>query len=210
MKLTKYKHSCFTLEKDGKVLVIDPGAWATDFVAPENVTVVVVSHEHFDHFDPEKLQEIIAKNPEVVIYAPQAVVDQAGDLPIQTAKPGEQVNVSTFSLEFVGGKHATIHAELHQPFENVGVIVNDTLYHPGDSLELPGRAVKVLSTPIIAPWEKVSESVDFLIAVKPEIAFPSHDAFLNENGIQLYDRWHSMAAEKHGITYQRIEGSIEI
>ena len=25
MKLTKYEHACFTVEKDGKLLVVDPG-----------------------------------------------------------------------------------------------------------------------------------------------------------------------------------------
>lgn len=210
MRLKKYRHSCFTLEKDGKILVVDPGTWATDFVTPDNVVAVVVTHEHIDHFDPEKLRAIIDQNPEAIIYAPQAVVDQADSLPTRTAHAGETIVIGGFTLEFIGGRHATIHADLHSPFENIGVIVDDLLYHPGDSLELPGKQIKVLSLPIVAPWEKVSESVDFLIAVKPEIAFPSHDAFLNELGIGLYDRWHKLTAEKYDISYQRIDGSIEI
>lgn len=210
MKLTKYEHSCFTLEKDDKTIVIDPGAWTTDFVADEHTVAVVVTHEHMDHFDPETLRAIVEKNPDVVIYAPQAVVALAEDLPMRIATPGEKVEVGDFALEFVGGKHAIIHADFHPIYENIGVIVDDTVYHPGDSLELPGKPVKVLSLPIVAPWEKVSESVDFLIAVKPEIAFPSHDAFLNEMGHDLYDRWHQMASDKYGISYQRLHGSIEI
>jgi len=210
MKLTKYEHSCFTLEKDGKVLVVDPGAWATDFVVPENVVVVVVTHEHADHFDLEKLQKIINKNPGATIYAPDAVIRQVVDLPAQAVSPGQMVEVGGFTLTFTGGVHATIHKDFHPEFQNVGVIVDDVLYHPGDSLALPNRPVKVLSLPIIAPWEKVSESVDFLIAVKPGLAFPTHDAMLSEFGFGLYDRWHKMAAEKHNIQYQRIKGSIEI
>ncbi|MDX6252098.1 MAG: hypothetical protein QOF10_5458, partial [Kribbellaceae bacterium] len=30
MKLTKYSHACVTLEKDGKVLLVDPGTFAED------------------------------------------------------------------------------------------------------------------------------------------------------------------------------------
>jgi len=210
MKLTKYEHSCFTLEKDGKVLVIDPGAWATDFVTPENVVAVVVTHEHADHFDPEKLHVIIDKNPKAIIYGPDAVTRQITDLPTQAVSPEEVVEVGGFTLTFTGGVHATIHKDFHPEYQNVGVVVDDVLYHPGDSLALPNRPIKVLSLPIIAPWEKVSESVDFLIAVKPELAFPSHDAMLSKFGFGLYDRWHKMAAEKYNIRYERIEGSIEI
>lgn len=210
MKLTKFEHSCFTLEKDGEVLVVDPGAWATDFVTPENVVAVIVTHEHADHFDPEKLQAIFDKNTKAVIYGPEAVVSQIPNLPTKTASPNETVEVGSFSLTFTGGVHATIHKDLHPEFQNLGVIVDNTLYHPGDSLVLPGRPIKVLSLPVTAPWEKVSESVDFLIAVKPELAFPTHDAMLSELGIGLYDRWHKLAAEKYSIDYQRITGSIEI
>lgn len=210
MKLTKYEHSCFTLENDGNVLVIDPGAWATDFVVPQNVVAVVVTHEHADHFDIEKLTAIIEQNSNARIYGPSAVTNQISDLPAQAVSVDETVEAEGFSLTFVGGVHATIHKDFHPEFQNLGVIVNDTLYHPGDSLALPGRPVKVLSMPIIAPWEKVSESVDFLIAVKPEFAFPTHDAMLSQFGFGLYDRWHKLAAEKHGIKYERISGSIEI
>lgn len=204
MKLTKYTHSCFTLEKDGEVLVVDPGGWSPDFVVPEHVVAVVVTHEHFDHFDEEKLRAIVSTNPEATVYAPSDVVAKLTDLPAKAVNAGESIEAGSFHLTFVGGKHATIHKDFHPEFQNVGVIVDDTLYHPGDSLVLPGQPIKVLSLPIIAPWEKVSESVDFLMTVKPELAFPTHDSMLAESGIELYDRWHAMAAEKFDITYKRL------
>lgn len=210
MRLTKYAHSCFTLEKDGKVLVVDPGSWTPDFIVPSNVTAVVVTHEHMDHFDEEKLKAIIDQNPDAIIYGPADVVAKIPELPAHTVSAGDTIEVGGFSLKFIGGVHATIHKDFHPQFQNVGIIVNDLLYHPGDSLALPDQPIKVLSVPIVAPWEKVSESMDFMMNIKPEIAFPSHDTMLSESGISLYDRWHNMAAEKHGIKYERIDGSIEI
>lgn len=210
MKLTKYEHSCFTVEQDGDVLVVDPGAWATDFVVPTHVVAVVVTHEHADHFDLDKLQAIVDKNPEAIIYGPEAVTSQISKLKVQSVSPGETIVAGMFTLSFVGGTHATIHKDFHPEFQNLGVIVNDSLYHPGDSLALPNRAIKILSMPIIAPWEKVSESVDFMMAVKPEIIFPSHDAILSDLGIGLYDRWHFMAAERIGAEYKRLALGQEI
>jgi len=204
MRLTKYEHSCFTLEQDGNVLVIDPGGWTTDFTSPNNVVAVVITHEHADHFDIEKLKAIFETNQDVKIYAPADVILKIQSLPTQTVATGDSVKIAGFTLDFIGGVHATIHKDFHEPFQNVGVIVNDALYHPGDSLALPGRPIKVLSLPIIAPWEKVSESVDFLLQVRPELTFPTHDAMLSKLGHGLYDRWHSMAADRIGATYQRL------
>jgi len=205
MKLTKYEHSCFTLENDGKTLVVDPGGWTSDFEIPTNVVAVVVTHEHLDHFDEDKLQAIFNKNPDMVIYGPTDVVSKIPQLPTQSVSAGSRVEIEGFDLKFVGGVHATIHKDFHPEFQNVGVIINDTVYHPGDSLALPGQPIKVLSLPIVAPWEKVSESVDFLMSVKPEITFPTHDVILSELGLGLFDRWHNMACEKIGSTYVRLK-----
>ena len=206
MKLTKYEHSCFTLENDGKVLVVDPGSWTTDFETPNNVIAVVVTHEHMDHFDEEKLQDIVSKNPNAAIYGPSDVIAKISELPGNSVAADDEVKIEGFKLKFVGGTHATIHKDFHPQFQNVGVIINDTVYHPGDSLALPNRPIKVLSLPVIAPWEKVSESFYFLMAVKPVFSFPTHDAMLSELGFGLYDRWHSMASEKIGTTYKRLKG----
>lgn len=210
MKLTKYQHSCFTLEKNGQLLVVDPGAWTTDFVISPGTVAVVVTHEHADHFDPEKLAAIVAVNPELIIYGPAAVTTKILDLPTQAVVAGDRIKVGEFDLQFVGGEHATILEGFHPPFENIGVIVDSTLYHPGDSLVVPEQPIRILSLPIVAPWEKIAESVNFLLAIKPEIAFPTHDAFLNEKGIGLYDRWHQMASEKNNISYQRLTDPLEI
>lgn len=210
MKLTKFAHSCFTLEKDNQVLVVDPGLWSSDFVVPTSAAAVVVTHEHADHFDTEKLRAIVAQNPKVVIYGPEAVTSQIADLPVQAISADETVEIGGFTLDFVGGAHATIHANYTPDFQNVGVIINDLLYHPGDSLVVPNRPIKLLSLPIVAPWEKVSESMDFLAAVKPTFAFPSHDKLLSAQGIEVYDRMHQMVADKHGITYQRLSEPVEI
>ena len=55
MKLTKYEHACFTIEAEGKLVVVDPGAFTTDLGTPENVVAIVVTHEHPDHFDVNAL-----------------------------------------------------------------------------------------------------------------------------------------------------------
>ena len=52
MQFTKLGHACVRLEKDGGVMVIDPGAFSGDD-ALAGADVVLVTHEHFDHVVPD-------------------------------------------------------------------------------------------------------------------------------------------------------------
>lgn len=215
MKLTKYNHACLTLEHEGKLLVIDPGVWTTDLGVYENVVGIIVTHEHADHFDPTALGAIIAHNPEAKVIAHTDITRQLGTngetLPYETVSAGDIVTVGPFTLEFFGGKHATIHSDIPD-IANLGVFVNDTLYYPGDSFARPERPVSVLALPVSAPWLKISETMDFLTDTHPKLAFPTHDAILSDEGKGLVDRMLTPLAEKTGGQYQRLshDHSIEI
>lgn len=208
MNITKYEHACFTVEQDGKLLIVDPGAFTTDIGAPENVVGIVVTHEHADHFDPAALGAIIAHNPDAVIVAHENITRQFGDqnetLPYNTVGTGDKVSVGPFELEFFGGDHAIIHPDIPQ-IANLGVMINNTVFYPGDSFVRPERDVHVLALPVSAPWLKISEVIEYLMDVKPKIAFPTHDAIASPAGKSLPDRMIPPFAENVGASYKRID-----
>jgi len=209
MKLTKFEHACFTVEKDDKIVVVDPGSFTTDFIVPENVCAVIVTHEHTDHFEPAKLQAIIDKNPETKIYAHDTIVKQMEGLPAVAVAAGETVDVGGFTLEFFGGKHALIHPAI-PIVANLGVMIDDAIYYSGDSYTIPNKPVDVLAFPVSAPWLKMSEAMDFLFAVNPRLAFPVHDEILSETGKALADRVVSLLIKDSSIEYQRLQDVLDI
>jgi len=209
MKLTKYGHACFTVEKDGKMLVVDPGGFSPDFIAPENVVAVVITHEHGDHFDAEQLEAVIDKNPEAIILGPEAVTSKIEAFQTKPVEPGETFPIGPFRLTFFGGRHATIHSSM-TPIANVGVLINDLLYYPGDSFAIPDTSVDTLALPAAAPWMNIGEAIDFLVAIKPRLAFPTHDAILSVEGKEIVDRMLAQVAQQNGTVYQRVDGSIDI
>jgi len=210
MRITKYEHACFTVEEDGKLLIVDPGIFTTDLGSPENVVAIVVTHEHPDHFDVNALGALIAHNPGAIIYAHESITKKLGEaLPNQAVSTRGRVTVGPFSLEFFGGEHAVIHSSL-TVVANLGVMINDTVYYPGDSFTNPDKSVKVLALPVTAPWLKISEVMDYLTIVKPELAFPTHDAVASDFGKQLPDRMLPSFAEGYGGTYQRLVGPIDV
>lgn len=209
MKLTKYQHACFTLEQDGKLLVVDPGGFSSDFIVPAGVALVAITHGHPDHFDHEQLAAIVDKNPEVIIIGPEAVTSQIKVFQTRTALPGDIITVGPFTLEFFGGQHALIHPNI-PIIANLGVLINDLLYYPGDSFTMPERSVDTLALPVAAPWLKISEVMDFLAAVHPRLAFPTHDAILSVEGKGITDPRLEATAKENGIEYRRLSNPIEL
>ena len=55
MRLTKMGHACVRLEKDGRILVIDPGT-LTEPEALDGAEAVLITHEHFDHVELSRLR----------------------------------------------------------------------------------------------------------------------------------------------------------
>jgi L-ascorbate metabolism protein UlaG (beta-lactamase superfamily) len=209
MKLTKYAHACFTVEQDDQLLVIDPGGLSTDFIAPENVIGIVITHEHFDHLDHDQLAAIIDKNPDAIIIGHEAVTSKIEAFRTKSVSASETITTGPFTLSFRGGTHAIIHSSV-PTVANLGVIINELLYYPGDSFVLPGTPIDTLALPAFAPWMKIAEAMDFLTTVKPRLAFPTHDAMLSDAGKETADAWIARAANACGTEYKRLTDAIEI
>lgn len=204
MKITKYEHACVVIEESGERLVIDPGEFAVSLTDFSNITVVVVTHTHDDHLDVGKINAIIKANPDAKIFT---VSDPPEELPaanVVTAIPNTSCQAGGFHLLFSGGKHALVHTSF-PIFDNVGVCVNETFYYAGDSFALPAVKPKVLAVPANAPWMKTSEAMDYLAEVKPEIAFPTHNGFLNEAGQRLANSLIGSIASSNKIDYRTLK-----
>ena len=108
------------------------------------------------------------------------------------------VSAEPFTLRLFGGRHAVIHESI-PVVDNVGVLVNDAFYYPGDSYALPdGAAVDLLAAPVGAPWLKIGEAMDFVLAVAPRRAFGTHDMTLSVIGREMGRARLAWAVEQGG------------
>ena len=205
MEIKKFRHACLQLTKDNVSLVIDPGGWSTDF-EPNNHTIgIIITHEHFDHLDVQRIKQVIGRNPKLSVFAHVDVIAQLDGiesvvkLPVH---PNHQLSHGPFLLRFTGGDHARMFPDT--PIcANLGVVVNEgELYYPGDSFALPDCTVETLPFPTSAPWRKTAEAMNFIQAVKPKTCFPTHNALLSPEGQQLADAWLAKAASSVGTEYK--------
>lgn len=209
MRLTKFGHACVRLEHDDRVLVIDPGVYS-EAESLEGVSDVLVTHEHADHIDIDKLVAARKANPALTVYTNAALAEKLDRLAgaVTSVAVGQTFTAAGFSVRVVGGAHAEIYDGL-PGCANVGFIVDGSVdgsggggvYHPGDSVFVPAEPVRTLLVPASAPWLKLREAIDFVRGVAPERAFPIHDALLNERGQDNFDGWIDM---KGNTSYARL------
>ncbi|MCD1145697.1 MBL fold metallo-hydrolase [Kocuria sp. LUK] len=212
MELIKYTHSCVRLEKDGRVLVLDPGVFsgAEELArALDGAHHVLITHEHPDHLDAEALQAHLQAHPETVVHAPPAVAaglrEALGErCAVHDAGAGQVLELDGFTVRTFGGQHALIHP-LIRTVDNVGYLVDDTVYHPGDSFVVPHDVTApVLLAPLHAPWSRMAEVIDFVVSARPRRVFPVHDALLSDNGLGVVEKQVSAFAATYGVAYRRL------
>lgn len=202
MRLTKFGHSCVRIEHDGAVLVIDPGGY-TERAALDGVDAVLITHEHADHLDFDALADALGKRPAVTVHSHPDVASKLDAVreAVTAVETGQSFEAAGLRVKAFGGIHAEIHPDVPR-VANLGYLVADSIYHPGDSFDVPeGARVETLFVPISAPWLKISESVDFVRAVAPRRAFALHDAIINEAGGALLD---GVLGRLLHVEYQRL------
>lgn len=204
MELTRLQHACMVLELDGQRLVIDPGGLTPVLEGLGGVVAIVLTHEHADHWTDEQLTALRAGNPAARILGPSGVVAAASAHPVEAVQAGDVVEIGGFRLEFFGERHAVIHESI-PVVDNVGVLVNDAVYYGGDSYTLPGRPVPVLAAPCGAPWLKIGEAMDYVLAVAPRRAFAVHDAPLSAFGLGMHRERLRWATEQGGGEFLALE-----
>jgi L-ascorbate metabolism protein UlaG (beta-lactamase superfamily) len=198
MRIRKLEHAALLIEDGGHQLIVDPGSLTTPLVDVRGIDAVVITHEHADHWTPDQLQRILDTNRDVRLFGPAGVAKAAEGFPIETVAAGETVAVGPFALRFFGGQHAVIHSSI-PIVDNVGVLVNDRLYYPGDSFTIPeGVEVDTLAVPAGAPWLKIAEVIDYVDAVKPKRTFPTHYGVLSAAGLALSNARIQDVVERNG------------
>lgn len=185
MRITKYLHSCLLVEDNGKKLLIDPGAFSfgpamlrAEDIGP--VDVIVITHQHPDHYYLPALKILMTANPSTVIVTHDEIgaLLQSEGLGYQLIKAGDTVSIAGFDVQAFEAAHEAIPVS---PPHNVAYLINERLLHTGDSLSVKGLdRCEILAMPVAGPWLKLVDAIAFAKSFQPRHVIPVHDAIIKD------------------------------
>jgi L-ascorbate metabolism protein UlaG (beta-lactamase superfamily) len=145
---------------------------------------VLITHEHPDHFAPERLRTALDADPALEVWTNTSVAARLEGLGsrLHVVGDGDAVTVAGFEVHVHGELHAEIHPDIPR-ITNIGFLVGGRVFHPGDALTVPDEPVATLLLPMHAPWSRTADLIDYLRAVQADQAFAVHDGLLNDAGL---------------------------
>ncbi|MCL3837176.1 MBL fold metallo-hydrolase [Aeromicrobium duanguangcaii] len=188
MDVTRFGHAAVLVEVAGARILLDPGNFSTAATFElTDLDAIVVTHQHPDHLDRERVGPLLAANPSARLLAePETAATLEG---WESTAGDATYEIGGATLTGVGSRHAEILPTIPR-VGNVGMLVTapgePTLFHPGDTYEYRPEDVDILALPLSAPWAKLSETVEFARAIAPRTAFPIHDCTVSEAGYGIY------------------------
>src|SRR5690606_32479449 len=116
---------------------------------------------------------------------------------------GDGFETAGFRVDVIGEWHAHNLPDV-PPVQNVGFLVDEEVFYPGDAFTPPGVEVGVLLVPTGGPWLKASEVLGYLREVRPQRAYSTHDGLYNEAGLKLVDSWLEAEADRQKAEMRRL------
>ncbi len=179
MQITKIGHCCLLIKEQGKTILTDPGIFTIEQNELNGIDIILITHEHADHFHIDSVKEVLKNNPNAVVVTNTAVSKflESESISFQILEHGQQKNFGDLIIEGFGNEHAEIYKTIPN-VQNTGFLIAEKFYYPGDAFYVPEKSVEILALPTAGPWLKISESIDFALGIKPKKIFPVHDAML--------------------------------
>jgi L-ascorbate metabolism protein UlaG (beta-lactamase superfamily) len=173
-------HAGFLIGIAGKTVYIDPYRSAVGSPAD----VILVTHDHFDHFSPEDVKRLARKGTRIV--APASVTEQINGAAASIA-PGETVELDDLEVTAVPAYNTNKLNSDGRPFHPrdagwVGYLLRaggERLYHSGDTDVIPemdqAAGVDIALLPVSGTYVmSAPEAAEAARRIEPTLAIPMH------------------------------------
>ena len=173
-------HAGFQIKANGKIIYVDLEKHGE---TAEKADIILVTHSHSDHCDPEKIKNVRKKD--TVIIAPEDCASIIGGS-VKSLKPGEETSVDNIRVKAVEAYNYKRFRSPGNPFHpkglGVGYLITaegKTIYHAGDTDFIPEmRQLSSIDVALLPSGGTYTmdnaEAAEATIAIKPRIVIPMH------------------------------------
>jgi L-ascorbate metabolism protein UlaG (beta-lactamase superfamily) len=182
LSITFLGHGSLLMAFNGMNIYIDPFGKVADYSALPKADLVLVTHEHFDHLDPQALSNI--RMNKTILLLTESCAQQAQDGIVMYN--GDSRTAAGIPVEAVPAYNIVHKREDGQPFHPKGVgngyilsFGKMRVYLAGDSENIPEmkvlKNIAVAFLPMNLPYTMTPEMVaDAAKAFRPHILYPYH------------------------------------
>jgi len=182
LKITFIGHGTLIFTFNGKVIHIDPYGKLTDYSILPKADIILITHEHSDHFDLAVIKMLRTNKTELVFTETCAQKISGG----MVMKNGEMQTIQGIKIEAVPAYNIVHKRDNGQSFHPQGVgngyiltFGDKRIYVAGDTENIPEmknlQGIDVAFLPMNLPYTMTSEMVaDAAKVFKPKILYPYH------------------------------------
>jgi L-ascorbate metabolism protein UlaG (beta-lactamase superfamily)/rhodanese-related sulfurtransferase len=192
-------HASIRIQYDGKEIEIDPvtklGNKVIDYTAMPKADYLLVTHEHFDHFNQEAIKMLSGENTRLIMNKRCADMYGSGEAMARSAQRDVSMNVVSlkngdkirmaddFTIEAVPAYNYTEgHTQFHPKGRDNGYILSIDglrIYIAGDTEDIPEmEAIKDIDIAFLPCNQPYTMTTDQLVhaarVIKPRVLFPYH------------------------------------
>lgn len=167
-------HASFKIKGGGKVIYIDP--WKLK--SSEEATLVLVTHEHFDHCSPEDVAKIVGRKT-VIVTTPDCAAKLKGN--IRAVTPGDVIELDGLRVETVAAYNTDkgFHKMASRWVGFVITLGGVRIYHAGDTDKTQEmrdlRNITVALLPVSGTYVMTAEqAAEAAKIIKAGISVPMH------------------------------------
>ena len=184
VRFTCIKHASIQINYNGQEIEVDPVGKGmkpeTDYSQFPKADIILVTHEHHDHFDPDAIAQLTKASTK--IYLNPAVQKMLGSG--KALKNGDKVKVANdITIEAVSAYNTTPGREQFHPKgrDNGYILTLDgmRIYIAGDTEDIPEIAnikdISIAFLPCNQPYTMtIEQAANAAKIIKPKVLFPYH------------------------------------
>ena len=183
VNLVFIKHGSIIVDIDGYLVYIDPVTiFNNDFTKLPKADMLLVTHEHHDHFDTTAIKELATDTTRLIMSKRVTELYGAGE----AIEPGDslQIEPENFTITAVPAYNISPdHLQFHpKERKDVGFVFDIDglrIYVAGDTEDIPEMAelkdIDIAFIPVNQPYTMTPEqAIHAIEMIKPKIVYPYH------------------------------------
>lgn len=184
IKITLFKHASLAIEYEGLEIYVDPVTKVADtqidYTGMPKADYILVTHEHWDHLDPQAIEELSKPGTQIILNATSEKQLGKGTV----IGNNQEMNLADgIKLESVPAYNTTPGREKFHPKGNGNGYILDfdgtRIYIAGDTEDIPEmkdfKDITLAFLPVNQPYTMtIDQAEKAALEIKPKILIPYH------------------------------------